>query len=77
MSASATAARATILRIDINAPAGMYKIPADNPFATSTTSAREVWSYGHRNPWRWSFDKTAGDLWVGENGQETTTCWSE
>jgi uncharacterized repeat protein (TIGR03806 family) len=63
-----------MLRLDINAPAGMYKIPADNPFATSTTARKEIWSYGHRNPWRWSFDKSSGELWVGDVGQGT---WEE
>jgi len=63
-----------ILRIDINAPAGKYNIPPDNPFAASTTTQKEIWSYGHRNPWRWSFDRVAGDLWVGDVGQNT---WEE
>jgi glucose/arabinose dehydrogenase len=63
-----------ILRIDVNAAAGSYKIPADNPFASSTTFAKEIWSYGHRNPWRWSFDALAGDLWVGDVGQDE---WEE
>jgi uncharacterized repeat protein (TIGR03806 family) len=63
-----------MLRIDVNAPAGSYNIPPDNPFATSTTAVKEIWSYGHRNPWRWSFDPVAGDLWVGDVGQNT---WEE
>jgi uncharacterized repeat protein (TIGR03806 family) len=63
-----------ILRIDVNAGVGSYNIPADNPFASSTTAAKEIWSYGHRNPWRWSFDSLAGDLWVGDVGQST---WEE
>ena len=63
------------LRIDVNAPAGKYNVPADNPFAGSTDGTlKEIWSYGHRNPWRWSFDRVSGDLWLGEVGQDT---WEE
>jgi uncharacterized repeat protein (TIGR03806 family) len=63
-----------ILRLDVDAPAGQYKIPADNPFVDSPTARKEVWSYGHRNPFRWSFDKATGELWVGDVGQST---WEE
>ncbi len=62
-----------VLRLDINAPAGMYKVPADNPFV-GADARPEIWSYGHRNPWRWSFDKATGELWLGEVGQDT---WEE
>jgi uncharacterized repeat protein (TIGR03806 family) len=63
-----------ILRLDINAPAGMYNVPADNPFFNLAGAKKEIWSYGHRNPWRWSFDRATGDLWLGEVGQDT---WEE
>ena len=63
-----------ILRLDINAAAGTYNVPADNPFATLAGARKEIWSYGHRNPWRWSFDRATGDLWLGEVGQDT---WEE
>ncbi|TMQ06681.1 MAG: hypothetical protein E6J90_45450 [Deltaproteobacteria bacterium] len=63
-----------LLRLDVNAPAGMYKIPTDNPFAGSATARQEIWAYGLRNPWRWSFDKASGELWVGDVGQNT---WEE
>ena len=63
-----------ILRLDIQAPAGMYKIPPDNPFVGQTNVRPEIWSYGHRNPFRWSFDQATGDLWLGEVGQDT---WEE
>jgi uncharacterized repeat protein (TIGR03806 family) len=63
-----------VLRLDINAPAGQYKIPPDNPFVASATAKKEIWSYGHRNPWRWSFDKSSGELWLGDVGQNT---WEE
>ena len=63
-----------ILRFDVNAPAGMYKIPTDNPFVGVANVKQEIWSYGHRNPFRWSFDQGTGDLWLGEVGQNT---WEE
>ena len=63
-----------ILRIDIDAPAGTYHVPADNPFVGMAAARPEIWSYGHRNPWRWSFDKASGELWLGEVGQNT---WEE
>lgn len=51
-----------ILRIDVN-NGDPYTIPADNPFGN------EVWAYGLRNPWRISFDRVTGDLWIGDVGQ--------
>ncbi|MGH7522079.1 MAG: PQQ-dependent sugar dehydrogenase [Gemmatimonadales bacterium] len=57
-----------LLRLDVNGASG-YAIPADNPFATDTTGAPEVWSYGLRNPWRFSFDRQTGDLYIGDVGQ--------
>jgi glucose/arabinose dehydrogenase len=60
-----------ILRIDPQAPTGdrAYGIPDDNPFADGAGGAPEVWLYGVRNPWRFSFDRTTGDLWIGDVGQ--------
>lgn len=59
-----------LLRIDPR-PAGTasYGIPADNPFVGVDGARGEVWSYGLRNPWRFSFDPTTGDLWIGDVGQ--------
>ncbi|HEY5944332.1 MAG TPA: PQQ-dependent sugar dehydrogenase [Kofleriaceae bacterium] len=59
-----------ILRIDVNSEANgkKYAIPSDNPFATSG-GAPEVFIYGVRNPWRWSFDRATGDMWIGDVGQ--------
>jgi len=60
-----------ILRLDVNAPGEggtAYAIPADNPFA-SGGGRPEIWHYGLRNPWRLSFDRAAGDLWIGDVGQ--------
>ncbi|MEM8930986.1 MAG: PQQ-dependent sugar dehydrogenase [Acidobacteriota bacterium] len=54
-----------------------YGIPADNPcvadtgFCTGITGCQEIWSMGLRNPWRFSFDRLNGDLWIGDVGQNT------
>ncbi len=61
-----------ILRIDPkpdgNAP---YTIPADNPFVDTEGARPEIYSYGLRNPWRFSFDRQTGDLAIGDVGQDT------
>ncbi len=61
-----------ILRIDPRpSPDGEpYTIPADNPFADGVDGAPEVWLWGVRNPWRFSFDRATGDLWVADVGQD-------
>ena len=59
-----------ILRLDVSDTAsGTYRIPADNPFVGSGTSRPEIWAYGFRNPWRFSFDRITGQLFVGDVGQ--------
>lgn len=65
-----------ILRIDINRTANgnNYSIPADNPFVNTVNTKPEIWAYGLRNPWRFSFDKLTSDLWVGDVGQNS---WEE
>ena len=62
----------TVLRIDPRpGPAGeFYTIPADNPYADGAGGAPEVWLWGARNPWRISFDRATGDLWVADVGQD-------
>lgn len=71
-----------MLRIDVgNSSATAYTIPANNPFVggqrcnlngTSTTATcPEIYAYGLRNPWRWSFDRVSGELWLADVGQST------
>ncbi|MDH4366777.1 MAG: PQQ-dependent sugar dehydrogenase [Dehalococcoidia bacterium] len=66
----------SILRIDVSglsAP-GDYEIPADNPFVGIEGARPEIWAYGLRNPWRFSFDSETGLLWAGDVGQNL---WEE
>lgn len=60
-----------LLRIDVDNPSGNlnYSIPADNPFFGSATETQEIWAYGLRNPWKFSFDRETGDLWIADVGQ--------
>jgi glucose/arabinose dehydrogenase len=71
-----------ILRIDVGGSTGArrYRIPADNPFAanalcgvngTGSANCPEIFAWGFRNPWRWSFDRASGQLWLGDVGSHT------
>ncbi len=62
-----------LLRLDVNVPRGGYNIPPTNPFV-GITGDDEIWAYGLRNPWRASFDRVTGDLYLGDVGQNA---WEE
>lgn len=57
----------TLLRIDVDQLP--YGVPPDNPFAGSPEGADEVWAYGLRNPWRFTFDRATNDLYIADVGQ--------
>lgn len=61
---------ATLMRIDVNRPDAerAYSIPRDNPFLHIKDARPEIWAYGFRNPWRLTFDRQTGRLWVGNVG---------
>ena len=72
-----TSLLATILRIDIDRrdPGKGYAVPEDNPFVGNQQNwHEEIWAWGLRNPWRFSFDRLNGDLWTGDVGQVS---WEE
>jgi glucose/arabinose dehydrogenase len=62
-----------ILRVDVSSGTG-YTVPADNPFVGRADARAEIWSYGLRNPWRFSFDPATGDLYIADVGQNA---WEE
>ena len=62
-----------ILRIDVN-NGDPYAVPGDNSYASDGAGYKEIWASGVRNPWRFSFDKLTGDLWIGDVGQNL---WEE
>jgi uncharacterized protein (TIGR03437 family) len=58
-----------MLRIDVEGGAVPYGVPPDNPFVHDPTYRPEIWALGLRNPWRYSFDRASGDLWIADVGQ--------
>lgn len=65
-----------ILRIDVNNSSASqpYVVPSDNPFVGNSDYLPEIWSIGWRNPWRFSFDRLTGDMWIADVGQNL---WEE
>jgi glucose/arabinose dehydrogenase len=61
-----------MLRINVNQIP--YTVPTDNPFVSNTAYKPEIWAVGLRNPWRFSFDRATGDLYIGDVGQSN---WEE
>jgi glucose/arabinose dehydrogenase len=57
-----------LLRIEVDADAG-YTVPPSNPFLSTAGAEPEIWARGLRNPWRFSFDRATGDLWIADVGQ--------
>ncbi|MEM5787000.1 MAG: PQQ-dependent sugar dehydrogenase [Syntrophobacteraceae bacterium] len=58
-----------MLRIDVNGPSA-YSIPPDNPFLDNPSAKPEIWAYGLRNPWKFSFDRQTGDMLIADVGQD-------
>ncbi len=62
--------RGKMLRLDVDA-GSPYTVPADNPFVGRPAWAGEIWHLGLRNPYRWSFDRLTGDIWLGDVGEDS------
>ena len=63
-----------LLRLDVDFNPEGYAIPATNPFVANDNARNEIWAYGLRNPWRFSFDRLTGDLFIADVGQNL---WEE
>jgi glucose/arabinose dehydrogenase len=61
-----------MIRIDVNT--AVYSIPPSNPFVNNPDILGEIWATGLRNPWRFSFDRLTGDMWIGDDGENS---WEE
>ncbi len=64
----------TLLRLDVEGGAAAYAIPPGNPYAGQSKGRGEIWAIGLRNPWRFSFDRRTGDLYIADVGQNQ---WEE
>lgn len=64
----------SLLRLDVNHAQDIYAIPASNPFIADENRRNEIWAWGLRNPWRFSFDSLTGDLFIADVGQNI---WEE
>ncbi|MCP4420253.1 MAG: PQQ-dependent sugar dehydrogenase [Chloroflexi bacterium] len=64
----------TLLRLDVDFDESGYAIPADNPFVNDDAVRNEIWAYGLRNPWRFSFDRLTDNLFIADVGQNL---WEE
>jgi len=71
---SSTTLLGKLLRIDVESATQPYAVPASNPFRGNPNFRPEIWALGLRNPWRFSFDRSTGDLWIADVGQNA---WEE
>ena len=63
-----------LLRIDVESGVAPYRVPASNPFVGNPAYSPEIWATGLRNPWRFAFDRSTGDLYIADVGQDS---WEE
>ena len=73
LSQDSTSLLGKFLRLDVDG-GDPYAVPPDNPYVGRPGWRPEIWQLGLRNPWRWSFDRKTGDLWIGDVGQHV---WEE
>lgn len=60
-----------MLRIDVESNPGSVQIPSSNPFINQAGARGEIWAFGLRNPWRFTFDRVTKDMWIADVGQDT------
>ena len=60
---------AKMLRVDVESDLTQYTVPSSNPFVSDPSTLPEIWALGLRNPWRFSFDRANGNLWIADVGQ--------
>jgi hypothetical protein len=58
-----------MLRIDVESGSATYAVPSSNPFVNNSGTRPEIWALGLRNPWKYTFDRETGDLWIADVGQ--------